>query len=73
MEGIRSRAGERSGRRLSALAAAAAAMLAVVGCGGSSPTTAASSPKPVIIGSVLSGAGISIAPISAIPFAPIGM
>jgi hypothetical protein len=30
-------------------------------------------PNPVIIGSVLSGAGISIAPISPIPVDPIGM
>ena len=30
-------------------------------------------PKPVIIGSVLSGIGISIAPISAMPVEPIAM
>jgi hypothetical protein len=29
--------------------------------------------KPVIIGKVLSGSGISIAPISPMPFEPIGM
>jgi hypothetical protein len=30
-------------------------------------------PKPVIIGSVFSGSGISIAPISAMPAFPIGI
>jgi hypothetical protein len=30
-------------------------------------------PKPVIIGNVLPGSGISIAPISAMPDEPIGM
>jgi hypothetical protein len=36
-------------------------------------SSAPKGPCPLIIGSVLSGSGISIAPISAIPFSPMAM